>query len=159
MQIYCRVALQNHKKLYIYHFTKSEAATLLVKAFKLPKIEPMIVNDPNIKKSVRYQDPLGVIDESFTIPSAKDIINHWGYNYIEGLLKVRADEVIGDQYLPNEAITKSKWITMIVNLVYGVEQKVNVAEKAAELGIAMRKEHNSRSYPSTPMIMVNILSS
>lgn len=125
------------------NLTKSEAATLLVKAFKLPKIEPMIVNDPNIKKSVRYQDPLGVIDESFTIPSAKDIINHWGYNYIEGLLKVRADEVIGDQYLPNEAITKSKWITMIVNLVYGVEQKVDVAEKAVELGIATKAEATS----------------
>lgn len=126
------------------HLTKAEAATLLVKAFQLPMIEPMIVEDPAIKKKVRYEDPLGVIDESFTVPSAPDVIDHWGYRYIEGLLKVRADAVTGEKYSPNDGVSKAKWIEMIVHLVYGIEKNVSVAEKAVELGIATQADARSQ---------------
>ncbi|WP_438351766.1 5'-nucleotidase C-terminal domain-containing protein [Paenibacillus sp. FA6] len=122
------------------HLTKAEAATLLVKSFKLPTIQPQPSEDPNVQKSVRYKDPLGVIDESFTVPSATDITSHWSYYYIEGVLKVRADEVSGGQYMPNSAVTKAKWVDMIVRTVYGADQVVDTADKAVELGIATKEE-------------------
>lgn len=120
--------------------TKAEAAAMLVRAFKLPQIQSLPAEDPSLKKSFRYEDPLGVIDESFTMPSASDIMNHWGSSYIEGALKVRADETDGGLYMPDQAISKSKWVGMIIRTVYGVEQNVNIAEKAAELGIATKED-------------------
>lgn len=126
------------------HLTKAEASALLVRAFKLPTIEPLPSDNPDLTKTVRYEDPLGVIDESFTIPSAKDITDHWGYHYIEGALKVRADEIEGNLYKPNDAVSKAKWIEMIVRTVYGADRKVNTGDKAAELGIATKKEAMSQ---------------
>ncbi|MFC3767527.1 bifunctional metallophosphatase/5'-nucleotidase [Paenibacillus sp. GCM10012303] len=120
--------------------TKAEAAAMLVRALKLPQIHSLPAEDPTLKKSFRYEDPLGVIDDSFTMPSAPDIHSHWGSAYIEGALKVRADESDGGMYMPDQAISKSKWIGMIVRTVYGAEQQVNIADKAEELGIATKED-------------------
>lgn len=121
------------------HLTKAEAAAMLVRAFKLPQIHAQPAEDPAIQKSFQYKDPLGVIDESFTVPSAGDIYSHWGAAYMEGVLKVRADETNGSLYMPDQAISKSQWARMIVRTVYGAEQNVNVEDKAAELGIATKE--------------------
>jgi len=125
------------------NITKAEAAAMLVRAFKLPRIHSQPADNPRLKKSFRYEDPLGVIDESFTMPSASDIQHHWGSEYIEGVLKIRADDMNGDLYMPNQAISKSKWIEMIVRTVYGVEQNVNLSDKALELGIATKEDAKS----------------
>ncbi|TDQ38310.1 bifunctional metallophosphatase/5'-nucleotidase [Aureibacillus halotolerans] len=120
--------------------TKAEAATLLVRAFKLPEIEPTPSDDPNVVKKHTYEDPLAVIDESFTVPSADDITDHWGYHYIEGALEVRVQQVEGEQYLPDSPVSKARWVEMVIDTVYGVDQSVNAVEKAVEIGIATAEE-------------------
>ncbi|UFJ41168.1 5'-nucleotidase C-terminal domain-containing protein [Brevibacillus humidisoli] len=115
--------------------SRAEAAVLLVKGFHLPRITPIEATDPNLQKSYRYTDPLGVIDESFSIPSAKDIANHWGVSYMEGLIKVRADQVEGDTYGPNRPVTKAKWVEMIGKVIFGVDQPMDHAAKLVEMGL------------------------
>ncbi|WP_126425397.1 5'-nucleotidase C-terminal domain-containing protein [Brevibacillus marinus] len=126
------------------NLTKAEAATLLVKGFHLPEIKPIVPKDPNMKKSFRYSDPLGVIDESFSIPSAKDIADHWGVNYIEGLLKVRADQVEGDAYQPNRTVTKAEWAEMIGKVIFGVDQQIDYTQRLIELGLISAEVANSK---------------
>lgn len=141
--------------------TKAEAAALLVRAFKLPEIQPMVIEDTNIEKQFSYSDPLQVIDESFTIPSAKDIVNHWGLNYIEGIIKVRADEVKENTYNPNDKVTKAKFADMIAKIIFGADQKIDFSKKAVELGFVTEEFTNSQdliSREEAADILYNIVS-
>lgn len=115
--------------------TKAEAAALLVRGFKLSEIEPLMVENTELQKKFSYSNPLEVITDAFSIPSAKDIVNHWGLNYIEGLLKVRVDEVSGNEYKPNDFLTKAQFAEMIGKVVLGVDQEVDFTEKMIELSL------------------------
>lgn len=111
--------------------TKAEAATLLVRGFKLSEIEPLIIENSNLEKKFSYSDPLEVITDAFSIPSAKDIVEHWGLNYIEGLLKVRADIVENNKYNPNGSVSKNKFAEMIAKIILGAD--IDVKEGIKEL--------------------------
>ena len=124
--------------------TKAEASALLVRSFKLPTIEPMIIDDPTIEKKFSYSDPLQVIDESFAVPSANDITDNWGCNYIEGLIKVRADEVTEGMYQPNASVTKAQWVDMIAKVIFGADQNIDFTKKAVELGLVSEEAANSQ---------------
>lgn len=119
--------------------TRAQAASLLVRGFHLTPIEPIIPSDPTMNKSFRYSDPLGVIDESFSIPSASDIVNHWGLQDIEGLIKVRAAEVEGGIFSPERFVTKKEWREMLAKIVLGVDSDANGPEELVKLGL-LREE-------------------
>lgn len=104
--------------------TKAEAAVLLVKGFQLSEIEPLIIENSELEKKFSYSNPLEVITDAFSIPSSRDIVGHWGIDFIEGLLKVRADIVENDKYNPEETITKGKFLEMITKIIFGADSKL-----------------------------------
>lgn len=115
--------------------TKAEAAKLLVKGFKLPEIQPLIIENSELEKKFSYSNPLEVITDAFSIPSTKDIVKHWGLNYIEGLLKVRADIVSENEYKPNESVTKAKFVEMISKIVFGPDQDIDFSKEIVKVGL------------------------
>lgn len=116
--------------------TKAEAAALLVRGFHLSPIQPIERKNPEMKKTFTYTDPLGVIDDSFSIPSAADIERHWGLPYIEGVLKVKSDKVANDRYRPNDTVTKAQWVEMLGKTIFGAEQPIDFKRKMVDLGLA-----------------------
>ncbi|GIP35221.1 5'-nucleotidase C-terminal domain-containing protein [Paenibacillus sp. J2TS4] len=124
------------------HLTRAEAASLLVKGFHLTPIEPIALSDPQMVKSFSYSDPLGVIDESFSIPSAQDLIGHWGMNDIEGLIKVRAVGVEANTFSPDSFVTRVEWREMLAKLILGANSAAG-AEELVELGLLTKEESGS----------------
>jgi hypothetical protein len=112
--------------------SRAEAAEWIVKTFKLSAIYPMVTEEEVQKKFV-YTDPLGVIDEGFVVPSAKDTVGIDGEEYIEGLIKVRAIEVVDGMYRPYEAITGVEFGQAIARVVFGVDEEIDYGAKLAEL--------------------------
>lgn len=119
--------------------TKAEAAALLVRGFKLSEIEPLMVENTELEKKFSYSNPLEVITDAFSIPSSKDIVNHWGMNYIEGLLKVRADKVVGNEYKPNDTLTKTEFIEMIAKVVFGVDKEIDFIQEIVDLDLVSKE--------------------
>src|SRR6056297_3858829 len=68
--------------------TKHEAANWLVKAFYLAEIDPMYI-EGDVEKKFEYSNGLGVIDETFTVPSFKDTQGNENERFIEGLSAAR----------------------------------------------------------------------
>lgn len=126
--------------------SKAEAAALLVRGFKLSEIEPLIIEDTELQKKFTYSNPLEVITDEFSIPSAKDIVDHWGLNYIEGLLKVRADVVNENEYNPNENVTKAKFAEMIAKVVFGAEKDINFIDELVKEGFIDSDVANSEEF-------------
>lgn len=114
--------------------TKAEATALLTRGFHLSKVQPIPAEDPTMEKSFTYTDPLQVIDDSFSIPSAADLVGHWGIQYVEGLIKVRAVEVEGKTFTPSTSVTKAEWSKMLANVIFGVDQSKDVVKAAVEAG-------------------------
>lgn len=126
--------------------TKAEAATLLVRGFRLSEIEPLIVEDSELEKKFTYSNPLEVITDEFSIPSAKDIVSHWGLNYIEGLLKVRADSVDNNEYKPNDNITKAKFAELVVKVVFGADTKTEFIDELVQTGLIDKEIISSEEF-------------
>lgn len=126
--------------------SKAEAAALLVRGFKLSEIEPLIIEDTELQKKFTYSNPLEVITDEFSIPSAKGIVDHWGLNYIEGLLKVRADVVNENEYNPNENVTKAKFAEMIAKVVFGAEKDINFIDELVKEGFIDSDVANSEEF-------------
>ncbi|GAA0370452.1 5'-nucleotidase C-terminal domain-containing protein [Bacillus horti] len=116
--------------------TKAEAATMLVRGFNLSPIHPIEKKEETMSKTTTYADPLGVIDDSFSIPSADDIEGHWALSSIEGLLKVRADQVNDQKYQPTSTISKKAWIEMLGKIIFGADQAIDYTKEMVEAGLA-----------------------
>lgn len=119
--------------------TKAEAAALLVRGFNLSEIEPLIIENIELEKKFSYSNPLEVITDEFSIPSSNDIVNHWGMNYIEGLLKVRADVVSDNEYKPNDTLTKTKFTEMISKVIFGVDKEIDFIKEIVDLGFVSKE--------------------
>ncbi|CAM3598193.1 5'-nucleotidase C-terminal domain-containing protein [Marinicrinis lubricantis] len=128
--------------------TKAEAVTLLSRAFHLSPVYPIERNQDDMQKTTTYTDPLGVIDDSFSIPSARDIEEHWALPYIESVLKVRGDETNGNTYDPQALVTKSEWVELLGKIILGADLTVDYKSKMAELGLAS-PEYAASSEPIT----------
>lgn len=142
--------------------TKAEAAALLVRGFKLSEIEPLIVENTELEKRFSYSNPLEVITDAFSIPSAKDIVNHWGLNYIEGLLKVRADNVVDNAYNPNGTLTKSNFAELISKVLFGIDSNVDFKAKLIASGFVneeFAKSDELIKRDEAAYVLNNILSS
>lgn len=126
--------------------TKAEAATLLVRGFHLTPIKPIERKDNTMQKNTSYADPLGVIDDSFSIPSARDIEKHWGREEIEGLLKVRADQATNDLYQPSSPVSKEEWVEMLGKIILGADQKIDYKHQLAALGLVTTGLAQSKEY-------------
>ena len=126
--------------------TKAEAATLLVRGFRLSQIEPLIIEDTELVKKFTYSNPLEVITDEFSIPSAKDIVNHWGLNYIEGLLKVRADSVDNNVYNPDSTITKAKFAELVVKVVFGADTNADFIDGLVQTGLIDKDMISSQEF-------------
>jgi len=112
--------------------TGAEAAELLVRAFRLSTIKPLILPDPVQKKFV-YTDTLGVIDEGFAVPSATDIAHHGAVEFIEGLYKVRAIDQGDGRFRPDEPMAGATFVEALGRIVFGVDPGIdrNAQLKAA----------------------------
>lgn len=126
--------------------TKAEAAALLVRGFKLSEIEPLIVDNSELEKKFTYSNPLEVITDEFSITSTKDIVNHWGLNYIEGLLKVRADSVVNNEYNPDASITKAKFAELVVKIVFGADTDAGFIDELVETGLIDKDVISSKEF-------------
>jgi len=104
--------------------TGAEAAEVLVRAFRLSTIKPLIVPDPVPKKYV-YTDTLGVIDEGFAVPSASDIADHNAVESIEGLYKVRAIDEGDGLYRPDEPMAGATFVEALARIVFGVDPGID----------------------------------
>ncbi len=112
--------------------SRADAAEWIVKTFKLSTIHSMKIEEEVEKKFV-YTDPLGVIDEAFVVPSAKDIVDIEGEEYIEGLIKIRAEEVVNGEYRPFEPITAAEFGLAVAKVLFGVDEPVDYEAKLREL--------------------------
>ena len=115
--------------------TGAEAAEILVGAFRLATIKPLILPDPVQKKFV-YTDTLGVIDEGFAVPSASDIAGHDSIEFIEGLYKVRAVDEGDGLFGPDEPMAGAKFIEALGRIVFGIDPAIDrIAQLKAVFGI------------------------
>lgn len=115
--------------------TKAEAATMVKRGFKLVDINPMVwEKDPTLTKVVTYDDILQPITEAFTVPAAKDISTHWGYQAMEGVLNARIDTVVDNTYNPNNTISEKDFSLMITKALYGADLKIDFLEKGVKDG-------------------------
>ncbi|MCF6460411.1 5'-nucleotidase C-terminal domain-containing protein [Clostridium sp. Cult3] len=124
--------------------TKAELSALMVRGFKLPEIQSLDVEE-KVEKKFTYTDTLGVIDDGFVVYSADDIKSHWGENYIEGLIKVRAIDVEEDGlFKPEENITKKEFYQVLGKVLFGVDEKVDYIEKLNSLNLLDEKDLSSK---------------
>ncbi len=115
--------------------TKAEVSALMVRAFNLPEIFPLDVEE-KIEKKYTYVDTLGVIDDGFVVNSAEDIKSHWGEKWIEGLIKVRAIGVDKNgNFNPKTAVTKEEFFNILGKVLFGVDEKVDYVEELKKLNI------------------------
>jgi len=113
------------------------AAEWLVKAFYLAEIDPMYVEE-DVEKRFSYSDGLGVIDESFTVPSFGDTEGHENENYIEGLSAARIIEP-AEAFNPEDGISGEAFSTMISKIVFGVDSEDSLSSLKEKL-VAYPKE-------------------
>ena len=99
--------------------TKDEAAAWLVKAFFLAEIEPMYIEE-EAEKKFEYSNGLGVIDETFTVPSFKDTKENENERFIEGLSAARI-VVPAEAFSPDSGISGVDFATMIGKIVFGID--------------------------------------
>lgn len=126
------------------NLTKAEAATFISRAFKIVEITPMIWKEnPDLQKENAYDDSLKPITEAFTVPSAKDIINHQAYKAIEGILNARIDTVSNRTYLPNANISYKDFCTMLAKAYFGPDKKIDFLVKGIEAGLFTKEESKS----------------
>ncbi|MFC4402578.1 5'-nucleotidase C-terminal domain-containing protein [Gracilibacillus xinjiangensis] len=114
--------------------SRAEAAVLLNRGFQLAEINPTTPIDPNVEKKLTYQDPLTAIDESFTIPTAKNLQNHWALEELEGLFRIRAIEPSEENYDPNVSVTYNEWTEMVGKIIFGAQQSIDFSKKMIEYG-------------------------
>lgn len=123
------------------NLTKAEAATFISRAFKIVEITPMIWKEnPDLQKENAYDDPLKPITEAFTVPSAKDIVNHTAYKAIEGIFNARIDTVSNRTYLPNASISTKDFCTMLAKAYFGPDKKIDFLAKGVEAGLFTEEE-------------------
>jgi len=99
--------------------TKDDAAAWLVKAFFLAEIEPMYIEE-EVEKKFEYSNGLGVINETFTVPSFKDTKANENERYIEGLSAARIVEP-ADAFTPDSGISGVDFATMMGKIVFGID--------------------------------------
>ena len=99
--------------------TKDDAAVWLVKGFFLAEIEPMYIEE-EVEKKFEYSNGLGVIDETFTVPSFKDTKENENERFIEGLSAARIVKP-ADTFSPDSGISGSDFVTMIGKIVFGID--------------------------------------
>ncbi len=112
--------------------TRADAAIWIVRTFKLSPIFPMQVSE-EVQKKFIYVDPLGVIDESFVVPSAKDTVGSYAEEFLEGLVKVRAIDVESDLLRPSAAITGAEFGLAVAKVLFGVDDPVDYASELISL--------------------------
>ncbi|WP_194287378.1 5'-nucleotidase C-terminal domain-containing protein [Gracilibacillus oryzae] len=120
--------------------TRAEAAVMLNRGFQLAEIHPTTPIDPTVQKKTTYQDPLAVIDESFTIPTVKNLQTHWALEELEGLFKIRALEFSKEEYDPEEAVTYKEWADMIGKVIFGAQQTIDFDQKLVEADFLTQEE-------------------
>ncbi len=115
--------------------TGAEAAELLVHAFRLATVKPLMTPDP-VPKKFEYTDTLGVIDEGFAMPSAFDISDHSAVEFIEGLYKVRAVDEGDGLFRPDEPMAGAVFVEALGRIVFGIDpQSDRNARLKAAFGI------------------------
>lgn len=123
------------------NLTKAEAAAFISRAFKIVEITPMIWKEnPDLQKENAYDDPLKPITEAFTVPPAKDIINHPDYKAIEGILNARIDTVSNRTYHPNASISTKDFCTMLAKAYFGPDKKIDFLAEGVEAGLFTEEE-------------------
>ena len=137
--------------------TRAEAAVWLVNAFKLPEIHPMHI-ETAVEKKFTYDNGLGVINEAFAVPSAKDTVNHPAENYIEGLIKVRAIEPVNGEFFPDQPIARNELALVIGKIIFGVDEPLDYKAKLALVNSVFPTMFDSDS-PITREEVAQILSS
>ncbi len=98
---------------------KEDAAKWLVKAFYLAEIEPMYVEE-EVEKKFEYSNGLGVIDESFTVPSFKDTKDSKNEKFIESLSAARIVSP-AEKFNPESGISGTEFSNLIADIVFGVD--------------------------------------
>jgi len=116
---------------------REDAAKWLVKAFYLAEIEPMYV-EGDVEKKFEYSSGIGVIDETFTIPSFKDTKDNENEKFIESLSAARI-VTPADKFNPEAGITGKELSEMIGKIVFGINVE-NPAEKLKEKMMAYPAE-------------------
>ncbi|HQF34052.1 MAG TPA: bifunctional UDP-sugar hydrolase/5'-nucleotidase, partial [Petrotogaceae bacterium] len=124
--------------------SREEVSMLMVNAFKLSKIQPMMIKTDK-KKTFSYTDPLGVIDESFSIPSAQDIVQSYYLPYIEGLIKIRAIQVNGERFNPAEPLSHADFFEILGKVIFGVDGKHEYLKELTDIGFTP-EEVSSKAY-------------
>ena len=105
--------------------TREEAAKWIVRAFALPEITPLDV-DTDKEKKLTYSSGLGVIDESFTIPSFGDTAGTQNEAYVEALVNTRILE-FGGNFDARAAISGAEFSSWLADAVFGVENETEAA--------------------------------
>ncbi|SER25325.1 2',3'-cyclic-nucleotide 2'-phosphodiesterase/5'-or 3'-nucleotidase, 5'-nucleotidase family [Gracilibacillus ureilyticus] len=127
-----------NKNFYPDHeLTRAEAAVMLNRGFQLAEINPTVPLNPDTEKKLTYQDPLAVIDESFTIPTAKNLQGHWALEEIEGLFKIRAIEA-EQEYDPDHSVTYKEWTDMMGKVIFGAQQSLDFQKNMSEYGFVSK---------------------
>lgn len=124
--------------------SKADAAVFLSRAFKLADIYPMVwEKEPDLRKQNAYDDPLKPITEAFTVPSAKDIIDHPAYHAIEGILNARIDTVADRAYLPDASVSSGDFCSMLAKAYFGPDKKMDFIARGVEAGLFTDDESRS----------------
>ncbi len=141
--------------------SRGEAAAMIRRAFRLVEITPMVWEEnPDLEKENAYDDHLKPITEAFTVPSAKDIINHWGYEEIEGFLNARIDTVENRTYNPQEKVTVAQFALMTAKAALGPDRKIDLAAEAAKLGLISAENfqnNNNITREAAAKLLANIV--
>jgi len=100
---------------------KGDAAKWLVKAFDLAEISPMYIEEP-VEKKYEYSNGLGVIDESFTVPTFNDTKGNKNEVYIEGLASSRVLPQT-ESFSPEAGISGEAFSEIIGKIIFGYEKE------------------------------------
>ncbi len=120
--LYEKGVIENNYKFFPNEIlTRGTAAKWLVKAFNLAEIESMYV-DKLLEKKFEYSSGLGVIDESFTLPSFNDIKDNKNEKYIEGLASARIINS-SEKFNPDSGISGKEFSDMIGRIIFGADLK------------------------------------
>jgi 2',3'-cyclic-nucleotide 2'-phosphodiesterase (5'-nucleotidase family) len=118
--------------------TRSESAVLLQRVFALAPIATVTYPEyPNLRREKVYAGNLGVVTETFTVPTALDSAGISAGPSIEALINsevIPYDEVKGDNWSfhPGDSVTEKVFARWVARALYGPEQDIDHLQKAVD---------------------------
>ena len=117
------------------NITNAGAVEMIVRAFKIADYKPLIYKDnPDLEKKYVYSGTLEAINESFMVPSARDIADSPALPYIEAAYSSAIVDQKKTMFYPDSSISGKDFAQLIANCLYGPMSGANTIDRAVRDG-------------------------